>query len=107
MRRKGDDAADLREKMKKSRLTEQELMVINESMAKESKERKDELREVIVAGEHVKIENVIGKGGFGVVNVGTYTDKNKGETTQVAIKQLQQFDEEVSERSEAILFLFL
>ena len=54
----------------------------------------------------MKIENVIGKGGFGVVNVGTYTNKAKGDTTQVAIKQLQQFDEEVSKRSEIYIYIF-
>ena len=98
VRRKGNELKELREKIKKSQHTEQELMAINEAMANESKARKDDLHEVIVPGEHVKIENVIGKGGFGVVNVGTYTNKARSVTTPVAIKQLQQFDEEVSTR---------
>jgi len=46
------------------------------------------LREVLVKGEDVTTGKAIGKGAFGVVNLGTYKD------TPVAIKQLQIFDEE-------------
>jgi len=81
VRKKGEEADDLREIVKKNRHTEEELMVANAFIEKESKERKDELREVIVPGEHVKIGHVIGKGGFGVVNVGMYTNKFKGENS--------------------------
>jgi len=52
---------DYREKIKKSRLTEEELKVVKQAMAKESQERKDELKEVIVLGEHVVIDKVIGR----------------------------------------------
>jgi len=91
--------------VKEQRRTEEELKVIKQALAKESEERKNQLKGVIVSSEDVKIDRVIGKGGFGVVNLGSYNDKIRGVTVAVAIKQIQQFDEESIERFRFECFL--
>ena len=86
--------ANLKEMIKEKRHNEKELEVMKAAMEDLNEERSNELREVLVSSEDVTIDGVIGKGGFGVVNLGTYTNRSKNTTTKVAIKQLLEINGE-------------
>jgi hypothetical protein len=92
--------------------TEEELEIMRMSLNTIDKERKNELREVMVDSKDVETEGMLGKGGFGVVYKGTYTQEietvitkeENGVTTEestthveitpVAVKELLQINEE-------------
>ena len=59
-----------------------------EALQSVSKERQDELKEVMIDSMELKIDKLLGKGGFGVVNLAIYRG------TKVAMKQLLTVNEE-------------
>jgi hypothetical protein len=62
--------------------SEEELQVMVSALEAVSKERQDELKEVMMESKELKIDRLLGKGGFGVVNLATYRG------TKVAMKQV-------------------
>ncbi|GMI34086.1 hypothetical protein TeGR_g2229 [Tetraparma gracilis] len=79
---------ELEEEMRMKKHSEEELKVMVEALEAVSKERQDELREVMVDSKEVKIDKLLGKGGFGVVNLATCRGG------KVAMKQLLTVNEE-------------
>ncbi|GMI19262.1 hypothetical protein TeGR_g715, partial [Tetraparma gracilis] len=78
----------LEEEMRRKKHSEEELKVMVEALQSVSKERQDELKEVMVDSKEVTVDRILGKGGFGVVNLATYRG------TKVAMKQLLTVTEE-------------
>ena len=64
-----------------------------------TKERENELRGVLIKGDEIKVDRLLGKGGFGVVNLATY----KGQ--QIAVKQLLNMTNESVKRFRFECFL--
>ena len=79
---------DLRDALKKKSHTEQELNVMRQAMHELSRARSDELHEVLIASRYVKVDRLLGKGGFGVVNLAKYNGQ------KVAMKQLITINDE-------------
>jgi len=73
---------NLQESLRKKKHSEDELEVMKKAMSDMTAARSDELKEVLIPSTLVKVDRLLGKGGFGVVNLATY----KGQ--QVAMKQL-------------------
>ncbi|GMI41164.1 hypothetical protein TeGR_g7773, partial [Tetraparma gracilis] len=73
---------ELVDEVRRKKHSEEELLVMVAALEEVSKERQDELREVMIESKELKIERLLGKGGFGVVNLAVY----KG--GRVAMKQL-------------------
>ncbi|GMI18921.1 hypothetical protein TeGR_g7165, partial [Tetraparma gracilis] len=91
----GDDAEklehekdELQEEVRLKKHSEDELKVMVAALESVSKERQDELREVMIDGKELKIGKLLGKGGFGVVHLATYHGG------KIAVKQLSNLDEE-------------
>jgi hypothetical protein len=78
----------LEQEMKMKKHSEEELKVMVRALEAVSKERQDELKEVMMESKELKIDRLLGKGGFGVVNLATYRG------TKVAMKQLLTVNEE-------------
>ncbi|GMI38379.1 hypothetical protein TeGR_g13292 [Tetraparma gracilis] len=78
----------LEEEVRRKKHSEDELKVMVEALQSVSKERQDELKEVMIDSMELKIDKLLGKGGFGVVNLGTYR------SIKVAVKQLLTVNEE-------------
>ncbi len=78
----------LESSLKKKNHSQRELELMAAAMESLSKTSSDELRGVLVPSADVKILSMLGKGAFGVVNLGEYKGK------QVAVKQLITIDEE-------------
>ena len=83
---------NLQEVLKKKQHNEDELAVMKEAMDGLEKEQKDELKEVLIDSKEVKVDRLLGKGGFGVVNLATY----RGQPT--AMKQLLTINDESVKR---------
>ncbi|GMI19186.1 hypothetical protein TeGR_g6231 [Tetraparma gracilis] len=79
---------ELEEEMRLKKHSEEELKVMVQALEEVSKERQDELKEVMMDSKELKIDKLLGKGGFGVVNLATYRG------TKVAMKQLLTVTEE-------------
>ncbi|GMI22371.1 hypothetical protein TeGR_g11890 [Tetraparma gracilis] len=79
---------ELEEEVRLKKHSEEELKVMVAALESVSKERQDELKEVMIDSSELKIDKLLGKGGFGVVNLATY----KG--GKVAMKQLLTVNEE-------------
>ncbi|GMI25561.1 hypothetical protein TeGR_g10462 [Tetraparma gracilis] len=79
---------DLEEEMRLKKHSEEELKVMVAALESVSKERQDELKEVMIDSKEVKAERMLGKGGFGVVNLALYRGG------RVAMKQLLTVNEE-------------
>ncbi|GMI28514.1 hypothetical protein TeGR_g9793 [Tetraparma gracilis] len=78
----------LEEEVRLKKHSEEELKVMVAALESVSKERQDELKEVMIESKELKIDKMLGKGGFGVVNLATYRG------TKVAMKQLLTVNEE-------------
>ena len=72
----------LKSSLRKKKHSEDELEVMKAAMEGLEDERKDELKEVLIDSSELKVERLLGKGGFGVVNLATYRGQ------QTAMKQL-------------------
>ncbi|GMI43239.1 hypothetical protein TeGR_g13293, partial [Tetraparma gracilis] len=79
---------ELEEEVRLKKHSEEELKVMVSALEAVSKERRDELKEVMMESKELKIDKLLGKGGFGVVNLATYRG------TKVAMKQLLTVNEE-------------
>ncbi|GMI31061.1 hypothetical protein TeGR_g8843 [Tetraparma gracilis] len=79
---------ELEEEVRLKKHSEEELLVMVSALEAVSKERQDELKEVMMESKELKIDKLLGKGGFGVANLATYRG------TKVAMKQLLTVNEE-------------
>ncbi|GMI20413.1 hypothetical protein TeGR_g7083 [Tetraparma gracilis] len=79
---------ELEEEVRLKKHSEEELKVMVSALEAVSKERQDELKEVMMESKELKIDRLLGKGGFGVVNLATYRG------AKVAMKQLLTVNEE-------------
>ena len=73
---------NLQEDLRKKKHSEDELEVMKKAMTNVSTQRQAELKGVLIPSSEVKIDRLLGKGGFGVVNLATYNGQ------YVAMKQL-------------------
>ncbi|GMI57287.1 hypothetical protein TeGR_g11334 [Tetraparma gracilis] len=78
----GDEVLKLEDSLRKKKHDEAELQVMSKAMSEMTESRKSELAEVLINSSDVAVEQLLGKGGFGVVNLGTYRGR------KIAIKQL-------------------
>ena len=92
MHRQQAEIANLQEDLRKKKHSEDELSVMKAAMDGLEERRKDELKEVLIKSSEVKVSRLLGKGGFGVVNLATY----RGQHT--AMKQLLMIDDESVKR---------
>ena len=74
--------------LKKKSHSEEEISIMKAAMSELSAARSDELHGVLIKSSHVRVEGLLGKGGFGVVNLAKY----KGQ--KVAMKQLITINDE-------------
>ena len=97
----------LQEKLaqKEHSLEELEVMRVAIEELKRDKDNPNKLEEVIIDSSCIQIASVLGKGGFGTVHLGTYTDDKKNMTTKVAIKQLLEINNESVKRFQFECFL--
>jgi len=65
---------------------------MKKAMEELEKARKDELEGVLIPSSEIKVDRLLGKGGFGVVNLATY----KGQS--LAMKQLLEITDESVKR---------
>jgi hypothetical protein len=79
---------ELEEEVRLKKHSEEELKVMINALESVPKERQDELKEVMLDSKELKVDRLLGKGGFGVVNLATYRGG------KVAMKQLQKVNEE-------------
>ncbi|GMI18864.1 hypothetical protein TeGR_g52, partial [Tetraparma gracilis] len=79
---------ELKENLKRSRHSDEELALMMNAMNDQKDERKDELRNVLIDSSEVKLKQMLGQGGMGTVHLGEY----RGD--QVAVKQLITINEE-------------
>jgi len=82
----------LQESLRKKKHSEDELAVMKEAMTDVSSKRQEELKGVLIPSSAVKIDRLLGKGGFGVVNLATYNGQF------VAMKQLLAIDDDSVKR---------
>jgi hypothetical protein len=73
---------ELEDEVRMKKHSEEELKVMVSALEAVSKERQDELKGVMMESKELKIDRLLGKGGFGVVNLATYRG------TKVAMKQV-------------------
>ena len=83
---------NLRESLRKKKHSEDELAVMKQALEGLEKKQKDELEEVLIESSEIKVDRLLGKGGFGVVNLATY----RGQKT--AMKQLLTINDESVKR---------
>jgi len=83
---------NLRESLLEKKHSEDELAVMKQALDELEKKQKDELEEVLIESSGIKVERMLGKGGFGVVNLATY----RGQKT--AMKQLLTINDESVKR---------
>jgi len=83
---------NLRQSLREKKHSEDELAVMRQALAGLEKKQKDELEEVLIESSGVKVDRLLGKGGFGVVNLATY----RGQKT--AMKQLLTINDESVKR---------
>ena len=83
---------DLQESLRKKKHSEEELAVMKSALNGLEKRQKDELKEVLIQGTEVNVSRLLGKGGFGVVNLATYRGQ------QTAVKQLLTINDESVKR---------
>ena len=83
---------NLQESLRKKKHSEDELEVMKAALDGLEKKQKDELNEVLICSSEVKVSRLLGKGGFGVVNLATY----RGQPT--AMKQLLTINDESVKR---------
>ena len=76
------EASALKLSLEQKQHNEEELAIMKQSRQELSQERESELRGVLINSDDVEVLRLLGKGGFGVVNLGTY----KG--AHIAVKQL-------------------
>ena len=74
--------SDLQESLRKKKHSDVEIEVMKKAMEELDSARKDELEEVLIPSAEVKVDRLLGKGGFGVVNLASYNGQ------LVAMKQL-------------------
>ena len=77
-----EQVENLQVSLRKKNHSEAELEVMKKAMEELSKDRKDELEGVLISSKDIKVERLLGKGGFGVVNLASYQGQ------KVAMKQL-------------------
>ncbi|GMI53576.1 hypothetical protein TeGR_g4794 [Tetraparma gracilis] len=63
---------ELEDEVRLKKHSEEELKVMVSALESVSKRRQDELKEVMLDSKELKIDKLLGKGGFGVVNLATY-----------------------------------
>jgi len=74
--------SNLEESLRRKKHSEDELEVMKAALNSLEEKQKDELKEVLISSSEVKVSRLLGKGGFGVVNLATYRGQ------QTAMKQL-------------------
>ena len=84
--------SNLQESLRKKKHSEDELAVMKTALNGLEDKQKDELKEVLISSFEVKVSRLLGKGGFGVVNLATY----RGQPT--AMKQLLTINDESVKR---------
>ena len=82
----------LQESLKMQKHSQDDLKIMNEHLKALTSERKDELNEVLIKAADLKISRLLAKGGFGVVNLGTFRGQ------KVAVKQLLVMNDESVKR---------
>ena len=90
---------DLQAALKKKSHTDEELRVMKAAINELSAARSDELHEVLIESSDVEIQRLLGKGGFGVVNLAKYMGQ------KVAMKQLITINDENVKRFRHECFL--
>jgi len=85
--------------LRKMEHSEEELEVMKRAMDELSHDRQDELRGCLIDSKEVKVDHLLGKGGFGVVNLADY----RGEP--VAMKQLLDINDDSVKRFRFECFL--
>jgi len=90
--RQQSEIANLQDDLRKKKHSEDELAVMKAAMDGLEEKRKDELKEVLISSSEVKVSRLLGKGGFGVVNLATYRGQ------QIAMKQLLTINDESVKR---------
>ncbi|GMI30069.1 hypothetical protein TeGR_g6473 [Tetraparma gracilis] len=83
-----EEKEDLEEEVRRKKHSEEELKAMVDALEAVSKERQDELKEVMMESKELKVDRLLGKGGFGVVNLAIYRG------SKVAMKQLLTVNEE-------------
>jgi len=83
---------NLQESLRKKKHSEDELAVMKQALDGLEKKQKDELEEVLISSSEVKVSHLLGKGGFGVVNLATYRGQ------QTAMKQLLRINDDSVKR---------
>jgi len=83
---------NLRQSLREKKHSEDELAVMKQALVGLEKKQKDELEEVLIESCEFKVDRLLGKGGFGVVNLATY----RGQKT--AMKQLLTINDESVKR---------
>ena len=99
MLRQQSEIAHLQDHLRKKKHSEDELAVMKAAMDGLEEMRKDELKEVLIKSSEVKVSRLLGKGGFGVVNLATYRGQ------QTAMKQLLTINDESVKRFRFECFL--
>jgi len=82
----------LQEDLKRQKHNEEELAVMKAAMEELGAKQKDELGEVLIDSGEVKVERLLGKGGFGVVHLATFRGQ------KMAMKQLLEINNESVKR---------
>jgi serine/threonine protein kinase len=90
---------NLQESLRKKKHSDEELEVMKKALQDLSQARSDELKECLIDSKEVKVDRLLGKGGFGVVNLATY----RGQL--VAQKQLLTINDESVKRFRFECFL--
>jgi serine/threonine protein kinase/DNA-binding beta-propeller fold protein YncE len=90
---------NLHESLRRKKHNEDELLVMAKAMQDLTKERSDELKEVLISSKEVEVSKLLGKGGFGVVNLANYRGQ------PVAMKQLLTINSESVKRFRFECFL--
>jgi len=96
---------NLNASLRKIKHSEAELEVLRGAIDQMSAEKQDELRGVLISSEDISLGKLLGKGGFGLVNIGVYHDTKNNTKMEVAVKTLIQVDEENVERFRRECFL--
>jgi serine/threonine protein kinase len=89
----------LKDSLKRLKHSDIELEVMKKALSDLSEERHNELKGVLIEGSLVKVERLLGKGGFGVVNLATYNGQH------VAMKQLLEISDDSVKRFRFECFL--
>jgi len=83
---------NLLESLREKKHSEDELEVMKAALNGLEEKQRDELKEVLITSSEVKVSRLLGKGGFGVVNLATYRGQ------QTAMKQLLTINDESVKR---------